>query len=93
MNEELLPIGSVVVLKGGTKKIMINGHYTAANENPDKLYDYRGCPYPEGIIYSDGVALFDTNDINEIVHQGYLNDESINFLDKISIIKENLTKR
>ena len=87
---DLLPIGSVVTLKGGTKKIMINGYYTSTKDNPKKTFDYRGCPYPEGIIFSDGVALFDAKDIKEVVHQGFLNDESINFLDKLSIIKEKI---
>ena len=27
MNNQLLPIGSVVLLKGGTKELMINGYY------------------------------------------------------------------
>lgn len=43
--QELLPIGSVVVLKEGTKKLMIIGRLQA-NPKTKNLYDYAGCPWP-----------------------------------------------
>lgn len=41
--QELLPIGSVVVLKEGTKKLMIIGRLQQ-NVKTKNLYDYAGCP-------------------------------------------------
>ena len=90
MKNKYLPIGSVVLLNGGTKKIMINGYFCAPADQKEKLFDYRGCPFPEGIIDSRGVALFNHSDIKEVVHTGYDNDEAINFLDKLEIIKEKM---
>lgn len=40
--KDLLPIGSVVVLKKGTKKLMIIGRLQQ-NVKTRKLYDYAGC--------------------------------------------------
>ena len=89
MEKRLLPIGSVVVLKGGTKKAMITGYCAVVEENPDEMYDYRACPYPEGIMMSEGTALFNHDQIDEVVHTGFENDESIDFIDKLEIIIEN----
>lgn len=86
MEEKYLPIGTVVLLKGGTKKVMINGFCAVTEAKKDKIFDYRGCPFPEGVLESSGVALFDHDQIQEIVNMGYKNDESINFLDKLEII-------
>lgn len=87
MKDKYLPIGSVVILNGGIKKIMITGYFCSPADRKDLLFDYRGCPFPEGIIDSRGVALFNNSDIREIVHTGYKNDESINFLDKMEILR------
>ena len=86
MKEKYLPIGSVVLLKGGTHKIMINGYCAVTDEMKDKTFDYRGCPYPEGILESNGVALFDINQIEEVCHVGFKNDEALDFLDKLEAI-------
>ena len=86
MEEKYLPIGTVVLLKGGTKKVMINGYCAVTEDNQNKIYDYRGCPFPEGVLESNGVALFDQSQINEIDHIGFRNDESIELSDKLEII-------
>lgn len=86
MKEKYLPLGSIVLLKGGTKKIMINGYCIKTEEKEDKIFDYRGCPFPEGVLESEGVALFDHDQIAEICFTGYKNEESLNFLDKLEII-------
>lgn len=88
MEEKYLPIGTVVILNGGTAKVMINGYCAVAEEMKDKVFDYRGCPYPEGVLESSGVALFDHSQIKEICHMGFKNDESIELSDKLNIINE-----
>lgn len=81
-----LPIGTVVLLKGGTRKVMITGFCAVTDVKKNKVFDYRGCPFPEGVLESSGVALFDHDQIQEICHMGFKNDESINFLDRLEII-------
>lgn len=92
MEEKYLPIGTVVLLKGGTKKVMINGYCAVTEAQKGKIFDYRGCPFPEGVLESSGVALFDHNQIKEIVHMGYKNDESIDLSDKLEIIVNSKAK-
>jgi len=92
MKKEYLPIGTVVLLKGGTHEVMINGYCAETPAFPDKTFDYRGCPYPEGIPGDSGVALFNNDMIDKVVYEGLKNDESINFLDKLSDIVERTSK-
>lgn len=71
-NKELLPIGSVVILKGAIKRLMINGYYSASLEKPNKIYDYSGCLFPEGVISSKVTALFNHNQIEKVYFKGLL---------------------
>lgn len=78
MNEiekKFLPIGTVAMLKNGTKRVMITGFCSAAQENPDKVWDYTGCPYPEGYISSDQTCLFNHEQIDKIYYLGLKEDE------------------
>ena len=47
MNEKFLPIGTVVKLKGGTKKIMITSYLVFPNNRNGKseMFEYGACPY------------------------------------------------
>lgn len=73
--EKFLPIGTVVMLKNGTKRVMITGFCSAAQEDPNKVWDYTGCPYPEGYISSDQTCLFNHEQIKEMYHLGLKEDE------------------
>ena len=55
--KELLPIGSVVLLKEGKKKLMTFG-VKQTDANTKKEYDYIGVLYPEGNIGDGGQFLF-----------------------------------
>lgn len=76
--EKYLPIGSVVLLSGETKKLMITG-FCSSEEGEEKEYDYSGCLYPEGLVSSDEIYLFDHEQINEINFIGYENEEEKEF--------------
>jgi hypothetical protein len=85
MLENLLPIGSVVLLKGGEKKLMIYGIKQYDTSDNNKEYDYIGVPYPEGHIGGEYQFLFNDTDISQVVFRGYENDERkvfIAFLDE-----------
>lgn len=81
--EKFLPVGSVIVLKDATKKLMITGYCSMTPEHKGKLFDYTGCLYPEGLLSSDQICLFDHEQINEIVFLGYQNDEYSDFIKKL----------
>ncbi len=69
-----LPLGTVILLKGATKKLMITGYCSYDPTNKEKVYDYTGCFFPIGIINSQQMALFNHNEIAKIYYFG-LNDE------------------
>ena len=73
MNKELLPIGTVVLLKSGIEKVMITG-YSSKNKGENRVYDYNGCIFPEGFM--DNVfCLFDKEQIDDVIYRGLENDE------------------
>lgn len=73
MKKGLLPIGTVVILEGGTKKVMITGYYSKA-EGENKIYQYNGCIFPEGFM-ENVFCLFDQSQIVEVFYKGLENDE------------------
>jgi hypothetical protein len=78
MKEKYLPIGTVVLLKGGTKKVMITSYLifsTGKDTKEKKMFDYGGCPYPEGIIESNYAVGFDHAQIDKIIHLGYEDED------------------
>lgn len=86
MKEKYLPIGTVVLLKGGRKRAMITGFCSVAQENQEKIYDYSGCVYPEGYLSSNQVCLFDHDQIDKIFFVGFEDEEERTFKDKLNKI-------
>ena len=78
-----LPIGTVVLLKGGKKRLMITGFCSVDEAKKDKAYDYTGCLYPEGIISSKQMALFNHSQIEKIYFLGYSDQEEKQFKQKL----------
>ena len=78
-NEKYLPIGTVVLLKGGSKKVMIIGYKAVVTDTKQTEWDYSGCIYPEGMLSSDQLLLFDHSQINEIFFTGFEDEEAKKF--------------
>lgn len=85
--KDLLPIGTVVLLNDGSKKVMICGVKQMDNETK-KEYDYIGVLYPEGFIGNEFKFIFNHEDIKEIFYRGYENEERTDFLEKLSAFYE-----
>ena len=79
-----LPIGTVVLLKNAKKRMMITGFCCKDEQNPEKIYDYSGCLYPEGIVSSDRNLLFDHNQIGKIFALGYSDNEEKEFKERLN---------
>ena len=62
--KKYLPIGSVVLMKDAKKRVMITGYAVTSPETGNKVWDYIGCLYPEGVISPEKNLLFDHNQIN-----------------------------
>lgn len=77
--KKLLPIGSVVLLRGASKKLAIIG-ILQVNSEQKKIYDYLAVPYPEGFVGAENNFLFNHEDINDIIFTGYDNPEREGFM-------------
>ena len=86
--KELMPIGTVVTLKNGTKKLMIVGRLQAQKDS-SKVYDYAACLWPEGTLDSQHFYLFDQEDIHLLYHIGLQNVEEFQFR---SVLDEEMKK-
>lgn len=73
-----LPLGSIVTLKKGNKKLMICGRVQVYEEN-QKTYDYCACMYPQGIINPNELYLFNNDDIDIIYFVGMQDSEEFAF--------------
>lgn len=81
--KELLPIGSIVLLEGGKKRLMIYG-IKQNREDTKEEYDYIGVIYPEGNIGTKGQFLFNHKDIDQVYFRGYEDQERTEFVQKLS---------
>lgn len=93
IGEKYLPLGTVVLLEGGTKRVMITGFATASSDDPDLIYDYAGCMYPQGFITSNQTILFDHDQIQKIYHFGLIDPEWVEFQDNLKKFLESLDEQ
>ncbi len=78
-----LPIGSIVLLKNGQKRIMIYGRrQKRVTDNHE--YDYIACLYPEGNIDENYMYLFNHEDIDTVVFRGYSDVEEEVFIERLN---------
>lgn len=86
IKEKFLPVGTVVLLKNGTKRVMVNGFCTMDANHPEKVYDYSGVLFPEGSLSSDQTLLFDHSQIIKVYHMGLEDPEEQEFVTKLKQI-------
>lgn len=78
-----LPIGSVVLLKNATKRLMIIA--VKVMDTGSKIeYDYGAVLYPEGYISADKIYLFNNKEVAKVYFAGYDDDERRQFLSQLS---------
>ena len=82
IQEELLPIGSVVKFKDWDQALMIYGRMQNDSKTL-KRWDYVACFYPHGNLTKDSNIFFNHKDISELLFKGYVNDEEISFRDAL----------
>ncbi|EPM6850517.1 DUF4176 domain-containing protein [Enterococcus hirae] len=90
--EELLPIGSIVLLKEGLQKLMIVGRgtiYTDQETSKDTFADYMAVLYPTG-LNPETTIFFNHENIDQVVFRGYSDEEELRFLEVYEEWKKNL---
>lgn len=83
---ELLPVGSVVLLHNGKKRVMVYGVKQTASgleEDAQKEFDYIGVFYPEGFLGEGSSFLFNHRDVAEVFFRGYEDEERERFVEKL----------
>ena len=87
IGEKFLPVGTVLLLKGGKKRVMIIGLCPSTNGT---MYDYAGCLFPEGVLDPEKTLLFNHDQIEQVFHMGLQDEEQKQFDLKV---KEELKKQ
>ena len=82
MYKNMLPIGSVVLLKGGDKRVMICGRIQA-REGESIIYDYSACYFPEGIIDASNMFFFNRDAIDTVFFIGCQDQEELMFRQEV----------
>jgi len=81
--KEYLPIGSIVLLNGSDKKLMITGYHVEVKEGI-KPFDYRGCFYPNGLRFAEEKLVFNHEQISEVLYKGLETEEQKEFLNRLN---------
>ena len=91
VGEKFLPLGSIVIISGNSRKIMITGFYRT--NNLDQLYyDYSGCPYPEGLLDNSKEILFNHNQIISLLYNGMKTEEEMIYKEKLKAFVSNMNQ-
>lgn len=81
-----LPLGSVVLLKGATQKLLIIGRGLQVHNpdtNKDFFFDYGGLPYPQG-LNGDQILYFNIDTIAKVFHEGFSDEDDKIITDAIN---------
>lgn len=80
---EFLPLGSIVIPKGGTRKILIIARGIAANiSGTVQYFDYGAVLYPQGMM-DDQLLYLNHEQIAKVVFHGYSDEEDQYMIDNI----------
>lgn len=81
---DYLPLGSVVVLKGGIQKLLVISRGINVKYNGETLFfDYGGVLYPDGLT-GDQMAYFNHDGIETVVFKGFDDNDSKVFSENIN---------
>ncbi len=67
------PIGTVVILTGGDRPLMIYGR-RQKQQTTGLLWDYVACLYPEGNLDEEHTVFFQNEEIENVLFTGYLSE-------------------
>ncbi|TNU81190.1 DUF4176 domain-containing protein [Lactococcus lactis] len=73
-----LPLGTVVLLERGEKRLIIIGRKQISVET-EKEFDYAGVLFPEGYQSSENLYLFNHSDVENIFQMGLIDSEELSY--------------
>lgn len=85
--KQLLSIGTIVRIKKMAvgMNMMIVGYYPIEGKT-ETLFEYSGILYPQGFIGERSVLLFYADDIEEIIFDGYSDDEGKEYREGLPLL-------
>ena len=88
--KDLLPLGSVVELRGAERRVMITGYFQTQEEDQtdETIFDYAGIFYPEGNMMPDMNILFNHEDILRVDFKGFNDYERQQFIKNVLMMEE-----
>ncbi len=93
MAKKLLPLGTIVYLEEGTRKIMIiarGGVMQDEETGKDIYFDYMGCRYPDGIDPEDGL-FFNEDNVDKVIFKGFTDEDEERFMELYQEWEDNLS--
>ena len=88
MYNQYLAIGTVVMLKGEGKKVMVIGYF--GQDSQGHNVDYMGVVYPQGYLSEDAIVGFDQNEVIQVLHEGYKDLEQERFFNQLRAYEEGM---
>ncbi len=76
--------GSIVKLKNNSNKLMIVGLCVEVN---NKIHDYCAIEIPKGFSNKSSIVVFNNDDIDTIICEGYIDDEIKEYLDDLEWLR------
>ena len=71
----MLPIGSIIYLKEGNRKIMVLNRGAMLEQADEQvIFDYSGCIYPVGLDATQ-VFYFNEENIDKVIFEGFKDEE------------------
>jgi hypothetical protein len=76
----ILPLGSVVTVKGNDVQLVIISRGTLTKQNDiEGYFDYGAVLAPAGLVSADNVLMFNREDIDKIIFIGYVDSDEQDF--------------
>lgn len=81
--KKLLPLGSVLLLKDSSKRLMVVGRYQRDASEEPRIWDYSACLYPEGILNPEQLFLFNNDAITQVFFLGFQDGEEFAYIQRL----------
>ncbi len=81
---EFVSLGTICIVKGNTKKLMVIARGVALKLSEGlRYFDYGACAYPEGLM-GDQVIYFNHDTIQKVVFEGFTDEDNELMLENLS---------
>ena len=81
-----LALGSVVTLNGGSRRVMVVGR-VQRDARTGIVYDYSGCPWPQGMVDSNKLIVFNRGDVAQVHGSGFVDEQESAWLRILDALK------